>query len=197
MVREPPNERRNFIHKRLIGAVTGFARGGFTGAAGGFLTGGGSRVRVPLQPQTGVQVSTPPLTAGGRLRTRRGLRVGSSFFLGAEREQAAGITTGGRVSTRGARAATAALPRTTAGSLLPGGDIDCPADQCCKGFRKNKSTYHLRNGTLVLKGTKCVKIRRRDALNGSAALHSTSRLTSYVKANKNIDNAIKAAARKV
>jgi len=36
----PPNERRNFVHKRIIGAAGGFLSGGFAGAAGGFLTSG-------------------------------------------------------------------------------------------------------------------------------------------------------------
>jgi len=36
-----PNERRNFVHKRLIGAVGGFLSGGPLGAATGFVKGGG------------------------------------------------------------------------------------------------------------------------------------------------------------
>lgn len=41
----PPNERRNFVHKRLIGAAKGFVSSGFNplSAAGGFLTEGGDR----------------------------------------------------------------------------------------------------------------------------------------------------------
>jgi len=38
-----PNDQRGFIHKRIIGAASGFLSGGFTGAAGGFLGGGGGR----------------------------------------------------------------------------------------------------------------------------------------------------------
>ena len=38
-----PNESRGFVHKRIIGAVTGFASGGFSGAVGGFVSGGSSR----------------------------------------------------------------------------------------------------------------------------------------------------------
>jgi len=36
-----PNDRRGFIHKRLIGGVGGFLTGGPGGALGGFLSGGG------------------------------------------------------------------------------------------------------------------------------------------------------------
>lgn len=45
MAFEPPNERRNFVHKKIIGAVKGFATGGVTGAVSGFVTSGGSSRR--------------------------------------------------------------------------------------------------------------------------------------------------------
>jgi len=38
----PPNEVRNFVHKRIIGAVGGFLTGGVTGAIGGAVRGGRS-----------------------------------------------------------------------------------------------------------------------------------------------------------
>lgn len=40
MGHERPNDRRGFIHKKLIGAVGGFLSGGPTGAISGFVTGG-------------------------------------------------------------------------------------------------------------------------------------------------------------
>jgi len=43
----PPNERRNFIHKRLIGAVVGGITGGPGAALAGFAAGGRKRSRTP------------------------------------------------------------------------------------------------------------------------------------------------------
>ncbi len=37
----PPNDQRNFVHKRVFGAAGGFLSGGFQGAARGFVSGGG------------------------------------------------------------------------------------------------------------------------------------------------------------
>ena len=43
--RSPPNESRGFVHKRLLRGAIGLVTGGPTAAAGGFLSGGGSRAR--------------------------------------------------------------------------------------------------------------------------------------------------------
>jgi len=40
-----PNDQRNFVHKRIIGAVKGGLTGGVGGAARGFITSGGGRSR--------------------------------------------------------------------------------------------------------------------------------------------------------
>jgi len=55
-MRIPPNEQRNFVHKRLFGAAKGFVTSGFspTAAAAGFLTGGG-----PKRTQRRVKVAMP------------------------------------------------------------------------------------------------------------------------------------------
>lgn len=50
MVNTPPNERRNFVHKRLIGAVGGFLGGGPGGAVKGFFGGGRSGGQPTVQP---------------------------------------------------------------------------------------------------------------------------------------------------
>jgi len=48
---QPPNDRRNFVHRRVIGAVGGFLGGGIPGAASGFVRGGGGQPRaVSLRP---------------------------------------------------------------------------------------------------------------------------------------------------
>jgi len=46
-----PNDKRNFFHKRLIGAVTGFIGGGPGGAIGGFLGGGGRKFQPQIEPR--------------------------------------------------------------------------------------------------------------------------------------------------
>lgn len=71
------------------------------------------------------------------------------------------------------------------------GAVGCP-----KGFRLNKSSYWLRDGTFVPKGSRCVRIRRRNNLNGQAALRSTRRLVGWVKSSQRIEKAIRDAARK-
>jgi len=62
--RTPPNDRRAFVHKRIIGAATGFLGGGITGGIGGFLRGGGSKRgrtprvsdSIPIRPVTQKQM---------------------------------------------------------------------------------------------------------------------------------------------
>ncbi len=43
----PPNDRRGFVHKRIIGAVVGGLTGGLPGAIGGFAGGGGGPSVIP------------------------------------------------------------------------------------------------------------------------------------------------------
>ncbi len=60
---QPPNDVRNFVHKRIIGAAGGFLSGGFAGAAGGFISGGSSG-RSGGQPRTSTALSMPRSLAG-------------------------------------------------------------------------------------------------------------------------------------
>jgi len=65
-MRQPPNDRRGFIHKRIIGAVGGFIGGGPGGAIGGFI-GGGRQPRIPTRgigPPVGR--CNPPFVSDGR-----------------------------------------------------------------------------------------------------------------------------------
>jgi len=55
-MRTPPNEQRNFVHKRIIRGIAGFAAGGPAGAALGFATGGGRKPK----PTLPVFASPPP-----------------------------------------------------------------------------------------------------------------------------------------
>lgn len=56
------------------------------------------------------------------------------------------------------------------------------ADGAPKGYRLNKTSYFLRDGTFVPKGTKWVRVRRRNPLNPRALSRSISRISSAKKA---------------
>jgi len=58
--------------------------------------------------------------------------------------------------------------------------------KCMSGFHLNKATYFLKDGTRIIKGTVCVKNRRRNALNDRAASNAIKRLEGARKAIKNI-----------
>lgn len=80
------------------------------------------------------------------------------------------------------------------GDVFPGGEpFTSPAGPpagmklaCPGGFHPNKSSYHLRDGTFVPKGSKCVKNRRRNPLNPKALDRAMSRLQSAKKAAKKL-----------
>lgn len=72
-------ESREFIHKKLFGAVGGFLSGGPLGAARGFVTGGGRKSPGPPPPR-------PTGRVGGLFQTVFGTRVnGRSFSTGGGR----------------------------------------------------------------------------------------------------------------
>ena len=58
--------------------------------------------------------------------------------------------------------------------------------KCASGFHLNKATYFLKSGQRIMKGTVCVKNRRRNALNDRAASNAIKRLEGARKAIKNI-----------
>lgn len=72
-----------------------------------------------------------------------------------------------------------AIPRfgpMTNGSGGGGGGSIPAAGPCPKGYRLNKSSYHLRDGTFVPKGTRYVKIRKRNPLNPRALRKAIGRV---------------------
>lgn len=69
--------------------------------------------------------------------------------------------------------------------LIPGGRSGFMA--CPSGFHPNKTSYFLKDGTFVEKGTRCVKNRRRNPLNPRAASRAISRIESGKKAIKRFD----------
>jgi len=68
---------------------------------------------------------------------------------------------------------------------------------CQSGFHPNKSNYFLIDGTFVPRGSRCVKNRRRNQFNRSAALKSASRLKSLGKGMKTIKKSLGEASRGV
>lgn len=58
--------------------------------------------------------------------------------------------------------------------------------KCIPGWHANKSSYFLRNGTFIRKGSMCVKNRRRNDMNNHAISNSIKRLTGAKKASKAI-----------
>ena len=69
--------------------------------------------------------------------------------------------------------------RIRPGAFLPGGTPFFTPGECPKGFRKNKSSYFLKNGQHVPRGSKCVRYRRMNVANTRALKRSTRRLTSF------------------
>jgi len=82
---QPPNERRYFVHKRVIGAVGGFLGGGVGGAVKGFVEGGRSnnpppsRTGTPGARQFDLSATTSGRpTAGGCARGE--IKIGGRCF---------------------------------------------------------------------------------------------------------------------
>ena len=61
-----------------------------------------------------------------------------------------------------------------------------PAQGIPSGYRLNKSDYFLKDGTFVPKGTKLVKIRRRNAMNPKALSRAMSRISMAKNAAKKL-----------
>ena len=70
-----------------------------------------------------------------------------------------------------------ALPGSRAARqrFLPGGETGVGIG-CGKGFRPNKSSYFLIDGSFVAEGTRCVKIRRRNPMNPRALSRAIGRV---------------------
>lgn len=75
----------------------------------------------------------------------------------------------------------------TGGSAAPQQVQPAPNGKAPSGFHWNKSSYFLKDGTFVEKGTKLVKNRRRNPLNPKAASAAIRRLESAKKAVKRLD----------
>lgn len=145
------------------GGLGGFLKGVAKGAAG-FLVGGPAGAAAAVLPDIVGRGGAPPTTPG----------------LVAPPPQTAPV-----VRTPGILGA--------AQRFLPGGrtgyQVQVPANGmgCPSGYRPNKTEYFLKDGTFVAKGSRCVKIRRRNPLNPRAADRAMSRLQSAKKAAQKLN----------
>lgn len=140
------------------------------GAARGFVGGGRNVSRAPIQDRA----------SPARLPTGSRFQVPTPGVVGAIQRFLPGGNTGFT------NIPDALIPRGPGGivGLLPGvpGGVSgfsqdgmgamCPP----RGFHLNKSSYFLRDGTFIERGTKLVRNRRRNASNGRANDHAIRRL---------------------
>ena len=195
------HDQRGFIHKKIGGFIGGAVRGA-VGTVGGVLLGGGipTPISVIQGAVRGALGSRAPraqrvaVTPAGRFVRQAPILRANGRIQGGQQGVVVGRTREERIFVG---------PRGQPVGQLPAGqgtqvaiDGTCPPGALCpKGFRVNKTSYFLRDGTFVPRESRCVRIRRRDALNGRAALNSTRRLVAYTKANRRVATAIRAAAR--
>jgi len=172
-----PNDQRAFVHKRILGAVGGFAgavlSGGnpILGAARGF-TGGGQRTSVSPRP------SRAPRLTGVNLPFSGAPGAGFDLF-GSPNFPRIGVGERNVVRTQASRfpgdnpLETQVAARNFAGTFPTGdgGNGLCPDEpRICppRGFHINKSSYFLRDGTFIPRGSKFVRNRRLNNANGRA-----------------------------
>lgn len=190
-----PNDRRGFLHKKILGlgakalGIGSSLLPGPLGAAarGGLqLIGGRSRTAMPRQsfrppPGSRFQVPTPGIAG----RVQRFLPGGSSGFTTIPGHGFSGGRGGGERVPADIRNVLESRARMSAASQANG---DCPPEpQVCapRGFHLNKSSYFLRDGTFVERGTVFVRNRRLNNANGRAQDKAIVRL------EKGTDNAKK------
>lgn len=85
-------------------------------------------------------------------------------------------------------------------AFLPGGQPlitgpQAPGDVVPKGYRLNKSSYWLKDGTFVPAGTRYVKIRRRNMANGRALRRSIGRVQGFNRLVKSSRKSLRTLAK--
>ena len=161
-----PGEVRYFIHGRFKRAIGGFASGGFSGAARGFLsTGRSTQLR---RSTSSFRQPTRSRPAPRRPPPSRVVAVPGIRGL-AER-----VIPGGRT-----------------GLMVAAGT---PSSGCPQGFHPNKSDYMTKAG-FVAEGTKCVRNRRRNLSNGRANTRSLRRMAAWDKQERRLGATLKKIAR--
>jgi len=65
--------------------------------------------------------------------------------------------------------------------IAPGAPALCPpGGGCPSGFRPNKSAYFLKDGTFVMPGSRCVRVRRINPANGRAVRRAIRRENAFI-----------------
>jgi len=169
-----PHDRRNFVHKRISGAVRGFVSSGFNplGALGGFASGGGSS-----------RNAGPTTTRRGKgSRSRRRSRAANRNLARSSPFQVTDVP-----GIRGALQRAIPFGATGLQVQAPLGVGVAVTGGCPSGFHPNKSNYYRGDGAggvvQVLKGTMCVRNRRMNALNPRAATRSIARVGAGKRAS--------------
>jgi len=120
-----PNDVRNFVHRRIIGAATGFLTGGITGAIGGAVRGGRSGGQPAFTASDRPVASARGLTARGRTRCLPGqIRINNGLCV----DPMAALP-GGRPFLSGATSAIRASGFMDAGGARFGGNGGAYAPQ--------------------------------------------------------------------
>ena len=179
-MRSRPNDTRNFVHKRIAGAVSGFVSGGFAGAVSGFVRspGGGQRQRgTALQRTPGVVGVVQRLLPGGATGFREIETFGAGRIMPRQPDRS-------MIAIQERHQVVAAqLAEQTAAAT--GTQLCCPG-----GMHSNKSDYWVKerdgngnftgNWFFVGEGTRCVTNRRRNPLNPRALSRAMAREDSAV-----------------
>lgn len=175
-----PGDQRGFIHKKILGVAktalglgSSFLPPGIRHVAqAGIGVLGGARptmqTALPRHPRglpqgSRVQFPTPGIAG----RVQRFLPGGKSGFSTLPQ----GLIPRGPGGILGA---FPGVPGGVTGFAQEGQNGACPP----RGFHLNKSSYFLRDGTFVERGTRMVKNRKRNAANGRANDHAITRLDS-------------------
>ncbi len=173
-----PNDCRGFLHKKILGlgakllgvgaSIVGGPALQLAGAGFRQIRGRGGIQRPPLAgtlpADFRVQVPTPGLAG----KIQRFLPGGSTGFTTIPQSMFSGGRGGGERVPADIRNVVEAGQRMRAGSVQTNG---CPPEaQVCapRGFHLNKSSYFLRDGTFIPRGTKFVRNRRLNNANGRA-----------------------------
>lgn len=145
----------------FLGKAAGFLGGALTGGLTGIAGSIAGAIAQQTNPPAGPGAVSFPSTPG--------------IFGNPFQSQEGGVTVFDRLRVAG----TALVP----GGVEPFGN----GFGCAVGFHPNKSSYFLKDGTFIQKGTVCVKNRRRNPLNPRAASRAIGRIEAAKKATRSLD----------